>query len=318
MKHTDSLSKEHSVQENLRRFECYLWRLEELLSRDSLPTEFTYGWESKLNCAWLNLDPLNCKSSLREYRRHVKADFGRHMKGSPSELWLPPGVTPEEEKAEKGVLDLIQKNVYRKIDPSIEELGKREVGFLIRFGKALSKHIPEVSSFEQFEEKEYGEVSEKDYLDLELQWFVNIPELLSLRVRFATGSRNKQLQNTQYFCESVLAHNVLFNHQNTQILMRRSEAVRGALAEILGLRKKKTIQRLRDEVIVECHIQGMSQKEICRELDSHEDLMKDSRLEKWAEALMLDHRLTYSEAFVHPRLGGNLKKIISTAEDRIS
>ena len=240
------------------------------------------------------------------------------MKDSPSEPWLPPGVTPEEEEKKEGIRDLLRKNAYRKIDPSIEKLGKREVQFLIHYGKALSERIPEVSYFEQFEINECGEVSGRDYLDLELQWFVNIPEALRLRERFSKASRNRQLPPIQYFSERILADNVLFNHPSEQVRLKRAKATREALSEMLGLRKKKKIQQLRDEVIVECQTLGMSQKEICCELDSHQDLLKDPLLEKWAYDVMFDRRLTFFEALVSVKLEGRLKKLISTAEERIT
>jgi len=194
---------------------------------------------------------------------------------------------------------------------SIGKLKPDQLRFVLEVAQRMADRIPNFPRYSSFNPNEGHPDPERNYVDSKLKRYVKIGPLLQLRKSFRK-SPNRKLPNEKHFAEKVLAANNPIFHPNENTRMKWAKAVREVLENILGLRKKRGVHQLRNEVIRECRLKGMSQEEICRELDFNEELQqKDPLLQGLRDEFLLDRTFGYLDAFNDPRLKGRIKTMIS-------
>ena len=195
-----------------------------------------------------------------------------------------------------------------------EELTQQEIDLLMRFARGMKERIPSFYSLDPFDPKSSPD-SEREYLG----WFrfhIQKDALLELIVSFSESSTSRRLRNVSWFAENILAPNNFYFSPNDNTRMKWAMFAREVVQDILGLRRDNGIIQLRNAIIGKLQRRGkMSHEEICKELDLNYELRKnDPILEKWCKVVAGNRRLfSYHAAFIHSRLNGRVKKMISTA-----
>ena len=194
---------------------------------------------------------------------------------------------------------------------SIGKLKSNQLRFVLEVAQRMADRIPNFPRYSPFNPNEGHPDPERNYVDLKLKRYVKIGPLLQLRRSFRK-SPNRKLPNEKHFAEKVLASNNPLFHPNENTRMKWAKAAREVLENILGLRKKRGVYQLRNEVIREYRLKGMSQEKICRELDFNEELQqKDPLLKRWRDEFLLPRFFGYLDAFNDLRFKSRIKRIIS-------
>jgi len=208
-------------------------------------------------------------------------------------------------------MEFLRNRPWEVIEEPIGKLKPDQLNYLIRFAQGMADRIPDFPRYSPFNPNEGHPDPERNYVDLKLKRYVKIGPLLQLRKSFRK-SPNKKLPNEKHFAEKVLAANNLIFHPNENTRMKWAKAAREVLENILGLRKKRGVYQLRNEVIREYRLKGMSQEKICRELDFNEELQqKDPLLKRWRDEFLLPRFFGYLDAFNDLRFKSRIKRIIS-------
>ena len=208
-------------------------------------------------------------------------------------------------------MEFLRNRPWEVIEEPIGKLKPDQRNYLIRFAQGMADRIPDFPRYSPFNPNEGHPDPERNYVDLKLKRYVKIGPLLQLRKSFRK-SPNRKLPNEKHFAEKVLAANNLIFHPNENTRMKWAKAAREVLENILGLRKKRGVYQLRNEVIREYRLKGMSQEKICRELDFNEELQqKDPLLKRWRDEFLLPRFFGYLDAFNDLRFKSRIKRIIS-------